>query len=582
MPKKWCGRMLSDVKILYNVPLAMRDGTVLYADVYRPDDDKQYPAIINRTRYKKDDIPPVAGYFHSHLMAGCGYNVVIQDVRGTGHSQGYSDPGVPQDDDGYDTVEGIAKMPWCNGEVGMIGESFHGYSQLCAARSHPPHLKAICPFMTSWTKCPEIYDFGYVAGGMFGWVVGMTAKAMQEAPETYDQASLQEMLKIREAKGDHAALCWLMENMPEAAVETLPELKFYKGLILHTNDMAFVSNAGRVESVEDIMVPTMNVTGWNDFLRDKTIHNYLQFSKHGGSEACRAHSKLMIGPWLHGDRMEGRFEGINYGPEGSGDGARVTLKVIEWFDHWLKGLDTPYVSGAPVRLFVMGKNVWRDEDTWPLERTQYTPLYLHSDGAANTLMGDGMLTGEVPQDERADHYDYDPDHPNLSRTDDPVRIMTQDQRPLQQRKDVLVYTSPAFTKETEITGPLVAKLYVSTSARDTDFVARVSLIRRDGFAYCLGTQLVRGRYRNDILHPEPMIPGEVYALTIEAGNTSVVIQPGEAIRLDISSSLYDDACPNRNTYGIVGFEKETVIAHQTILHDAAHPSALILPIIPVK
>lgn len=578
MPKKVDGHELMDVKIMYNVPVTTRDGVTLYADVYRPDDDLPYPAIVNRTPYLKDGVSPLAGYFRANLMAGCGYNVVIQDVRGTGHSEGICDPAGHQDEDGYDTIEAIAKMPWCDGNVAMMGESYHGFSQLACARANPPHLKAICPFMTSWTKFPAIYDYGVFSPVLFGWISGRAMEREKYYPGQYSPEAIAQMQELGARMDEQVA--WLpMKDMPAANVEGVPELQFHRDLLANIDNKAYMTAIGRVEGFEQTTVPTLNVTGWNDFLRDKTIYNFTQFQQRGGSEACRKESRLIVGPWIHGDRLDGWIEGVYYGPEGSGEGFGMTWKLVEWFDRWCKGKETAFTSGAPVKLFVMGKNVWRDEQEWPLARTQYTSYYLHSGGHANTCLGDGMLTETPCGAEPADHYDYDPMHPNPSSTGEPQKMMMQDQRLLQNRPDVLVYTTPAFTEETEITGPICAELYASTSALDTDFCARVGVVRRDGSVYNLGARLVRGRYRNGEV-AEAMIPGEVYKFRIEAANTCIVLQPGEAIRLDITSSLFPDADRNLNTFGRVGYESEGIIAHQSVFHDREHPSALILPIIP--
>ena len=578
MPKKLFGRELKDVRIMYNVPVKMRDGVTLYADVYRPDDDERYPAVINRTPYLKDLFYPVASYMKAPLMAAAGYNVVIQDVRGTGFSEGVCDPAGHQDEDGYDTVEVIAAMPWCDGRVGMMGESYHGFSQLACARSNPPHLKAICPYMTSWTKFPAIYDFGVFSPVLYGWITGRALEREKYYPGQYSPEALEEMRHYASRGAEQAA--WLpMKDMPAANVAGVPELQFQRDLLENIDNMAYLASIGRVEGFEQTVVPTLNVTGWNDFLRDKTIYNYIQFRDRGGSEACRTGSKLIVGPWAHDSLMAGGYEGEQYGPEATGDGFGITERMIEWFDHWLKGEETPFTSGAPIKLFVMGRNTWRDEWEWPLARTRFTPYYLHSAGDANTCLGGGVLSAEAPGEEPADHYDYDPMDPCPATTDEPLRMLTQDQKPIQMRGDVLVFTAPAVTRETEITGPVYAELYAATSARDTDFVARVSVVRRDGRVRKLGAKLVRGRYR-DGEQARPMEPGAVYKFRIEAANVCMVLMPGEAIRLDVTSSLFPEADRNMNTFGRVGYETEGIVAHQTLYHDAAHPSALILPIIP--
>ena len=578
MPKKYYGRDLMDVKILYNVPFTMRDGITLYADVYRPNNDIPYPAIVNRTPYLKDGDSPLVGYFHSHLLAACGYNVVIQDVRGTGYSEGICDPAGHQDEDGYDTIEAVAAMPWCDGHVGMIGESYHGFSQLACARANPPHLGAICPFMTSWTKFPAIYDYGIFSPVLFGWIIGRALDRERYYPEQYTKEAVEKM-KYYASRADEQ-VAWLpMNEMPAGNIEGVPELKFHRDLLENIDNEEYLQHIGRVEGFEETRVPTLNVTGWNDFLRDKTIYNYIHFRERGGSEACRKGSKLIVGPWIHSDRLEGVIEGVDYGPYGSGDGFGMTDKLVQWFDHWLKEEKTDFTSGAPVKLFVMGKNVWRDEYEWPLMRTKFTPFYLHSNGDANTFLGNGVLTFDFPGCENADHYMYDPEDPCPSSTGEPFHNMLQDQRPLQERSDVLVYTAPAVTEETELTGPIYVDLYVSTSTLDTDFVARVSIVHKDGRVQRLGAKLVRGRYRNG-KNAEAMIPGQIYKFHIEAANTCIVLEPGEAVRLDVTSSLFPDADRNLNTFGRVGFEARGIVAHQTVYHDKDHPSAVILPIIP--
>lgn len=577
MPKKVGRRHLRDIKVLYNIPIAMRDGTVLYADLYRPNDELPYPAIVNRTPYLKDGMSPLDGYLHAHMLAGMGYNVVIQDVRGTGHSEGICDPAGHQDTDGYDTIEAIAAMPWCDGNVGMVGESYHGFSQLAAARANPPHLRAICPFQTSWTKFPAIYDFGVFSPVLYGWIYGRVSDREKYFPGQYPAEALEAMRQYDGRFAEQSAFL-PMKDMPAANIEDIPELRFHRELLENIDNPSYLAEIGRTEGFEQTMVPTLNLTGWFDFLRDKTIYNYTQFRMRGGNELCRNGSKLIVGPWLHGDKLNRVIEGIDFGPEATEENAGVNQRISDWFDYWMKGQSSETMPGAPVRLFIMGPNTWRDEWEWPLARTVYTPYYLHSNGNANTLAGDGALSLAMPAHERADRYDYDPMNPCPSNTGE-AGWMTQDQRPNERRADVLVYTTPPFEQDTEITGPLYAQVYASSSAVDTDFVAKVSLVLADGTARPLGMKLVRGRYRNG-QKAEALTPGEIYKFSIEAANTALVIQPGQAIRLDITSSLFPDADANMNTGGRVGYEDHGVVAHQQVYHDADHPSCLILPVIP--
>ena len=578
MPKKLNGRMVKDVKILFNTPVTLRDGTVLYADVYRPDDDQPYPAIVNRTPYLKDGFGQIIGYMHAMELAGAGYNVVIQDVRGTGHSEGICDPAGHQDEDGFDTIEAVATMPWCNGQVGMFGESYHGFSQLACARTNPPHLKAICPFQTSWTKFPAIYDFGVFSPVLYGWIYGRCADREMYFPGQYTQEARAKMAYYG-AHGEEQTAWLPLKDMPAVAIEGVPELAFHRDLLEHIDDPAYLASIGRVEGFEQTQVPTLSLTGWHDFLRDKTIYNYTQFIKRGGSEACRKGSRLIIGPWVHGHNLDRVIEGIDFGPEASGDAVDIVGKLIQWFDCWLKGQATPLAEEKPIALFIMGKNKWRNESEWPLARTQYVPWYFHSEGHANTLAGDGSLSTCIPEAEPCDRFDYDPMNPCPSSTGDATRWITQDQRPNEVREDVLVYTTPVFSEATEITGPIMVELYAASSAVDTDFVAKVSLILTDGTARPLGMKLVRARYRNGH-QAELLTPGEIVCYRIEAANTALLIAKGQAIRVDITSSLFPDADRNMNTGGRVGYESEGVIARQTIYHDREHPSCVILPLIP--
>lgn len=578
MPKPYHGRMMRDVKILYNVPCTLRDGTVLYADVYRPDDDKPYPAIVNRTPYLKDNPGPIAGYMHAPEFAAAGYNVVIQDVRGTGHSEGICDPAGHQDEDGYDTIEVIAAMPWCDGQVGMIGESYHGFSQLACARANPPHLKAICPFQTSWTKFPAIYAFGVFSPVLYGWIYGRCFDREHYFPGQYPKEALEKMAYYG-ARGDEQAAWLPLKDMPAASIEGVPELQFHRDLLEHIDDPEYLASIGRVEGFEQVTVPTLCLTGWNDFLRDKTLYNFMEFKKRGGSAACRKGARLIVGPWVHGDRLERVIEGIDFGPDASGDSIDMVGKLIQWFDFWIKGQTGPYMGGKPVLLFVMGENKWREESEWPLSRALYTPWYFHSGGHAKTLSGDGTLSLAAPQDEPRDSYDYDPMSPCPSSTGDHARWMTQDQRPNEMRSDVLVYTTPAFSEDTELTGPIQVKLYASSSAVDTDFVAKVSLVLDDGAARPLGMKLVRARYRNGD-QAELLKPGEIVCYTIEAANTALLVRKGQAIRVDVTSSLFADADRNMNTGGRVGYETEGIVAHQTVFHTREYPSCVILPVIP--
>lgn len=567
-----------NIKVMFNVSIPMRDGAQLYADIYRPDDEKPYPAIVNRTPYLKDSLGAVSGYIHATRLAAQGYNVVIQDVRGTGYSDGVCDPAGHQEEDGYDTIEWVGVQSWCDGQVGMVGESYHGFTQLAAAKTRPPHLKAICPFQTSWTKFPAIYSFGVFSNVLYGWIYGRATERDKYIENTLSKDS-KEKMDYCSKHGDEQLRYLPIIDMPAANIPGVPGLEFQNELLENIDNKEYLTKVGRVEGFEDVQVPCLILTGWNDFLRDMTIYNYVEFKKRGGSETCKKGTRLIVGPWLHGDQLTRFVDGYDFGSEASCDDAKITEKLISWFDYWLKGKENKFMSSAPIKLFVLGRNQWRDEYEWPLARTKYVKYYLHSKGHANSLDGNGTLSLEKPQAERTDQYLYDPSNPVPSSTGEVGHFMIQDQRQNEKRDDVLVFTTPAFIEETEITGPLYVELYAESSAIDTDFVCKLSEVYPDGRALNIGMKLVRARYRNGE-KAEFLIPGNVYRYEIQVGNISMVLAPGHKIRLDVTSSLFPDADVNLNTGGKVGFETEYKVALQKIYHDKEHPSALILPVIP--
>ena len=279
--------------------------------------------------------------------------------------------------------------------------------------------------------------------------------------------------------------------------------------------------------------------------------------------------------------MRYRFPDANFGPEAS-----VPLRglQLEWFDQWLKGKDTPVLSRAPVRVFVMGANRWRDEQEWPPAGARMVTFYFTGNGHANTLKGDGALAVTPPHSSAPDRYLYDPLKPVPTRGGAACcnpRIFPWgplDQRPVESRRDVLVYTSGALRRDMEVTGPVQVVLYASTTARDTDFTAKLVDVFPDGSARILTDGILRLRYRDSLEKPAPARPGEVYKLKLDAGVTSNLFRKGHRIRMEISSSNFPRFDRNPNTGGTVSAEKQVRKAEQVIYHDAARPSCVMLPV----
>ena len=339
-------------------------------------------------------------------------------------------------------------------------------------------------------------------------------------------------------------------------------------------------------SIEDhfaqIQVPALHVAAWYDLFQDGSFRNYMGIKAHGGSDAARNGQRLLV--IVGGHSGNGPVIGeVDFGKNSVIDDNALTLR---WYDYLLKGIDNGMGSEKPVKLFVMGKNTWREEDGWPLARAKNTRYYLHSQGKANTLSGDGVLAESAPAVEPADKYTYDPADPVPTRggplccdgIHEPPGAF--DQRPVENREDVLVYTTPAFKQDTEVTGPITLEIYVSSSAVDTDFTGKVVDVGPQGFARNLTEGILRARYRSSMEKAELMNPGEVYKLTLNLWSTSNVFLAGHKLRLEVSSSNFPRFDRNLNTGEDQGHSTRMVKATNAVYHDAKHPSALILPVVP--
>ncbi len=344
---------------------------------------------------------------------------------------------------------------------------------------------------------------------------------------------------------------------------------------------------------QNVTVPSLNIGGWYDIFLQDTITNFKLMREEGSTPAARQ-SKLLIGPWTHGGVANPVGE-LNFGLASTA--ALIDLKIdlvslqVRWFDHWLKGIDTGMLNEAPIKLFVMGANIWRDENEWPLARAVETRYYLHSAGHANSLSGDGSLSTSAPEasEAPADQYIYDPANPVPTRGG--ALLMTPeyrpgpyDQRPIEERPDVLVYSTEVLSSAVEVTGPIKVHLWATSSAPDTDFVARLVDVHPDGYAQNLTDGIVRARYRAFAQGAGPSLiePGRAYEYEIDLWATSNLFKAGHRIRLDITSSSFPRWDRNPNTGHDLGVDAELVPARQTILHDSEHPSYVVLPIVPAS
>ena len=557
-----------DAKVETNVSMKTRDGITLRADIYRPDAPGKFPVILQRTPYDKRNDVATGLRFAAH-----GYVFVDQDVRGRNGSEGDWYPFKYESQDGYDAVEWAAGLPYSNGKVGLFGGSYVGATQMLAAIASPPHLVGIMPFVTA---TDYFEDWAY-QGGAF----------QQLLAQAWSSALALDGLTRRTA-GTASPTHWDLNHSPvdypllDPGKTTADLAKYYFDWIDHPTYDDYWKQWSVQRNFDKIQVPALVIGGWYDLFQDGSLRTYTGIKNKGGSEAARNQTRLVmiVGGHAGGTQTIGD---IDFGKKSVPD---ITGLAIEWYNYLLKGVDDGISKQPRVKLFVMGKNDWRYEDDWPLVRAKNTSYYLHSNGKANTLSGDGTLSTVSPETEPSDQYVYDPDKPVPTHGGVVLGATAQyppgplDQRAVETRPDVLVYTTPAFKQDTEVTGHVTLELYVSSSAVDTDFVGKLIDVSPSGQAENLTDGILRARYRVSEEKPELMNPGEVYKLTIDLWSTANVFLAGHKLRLEIESSNFPRFDRNLNN----GLSPETsttpVTATNVIYHDKDHPSAIILPVVP--
>jgi putative CocE/NonD family hydrolase len=560
------------VTLQTNVPVKMRDGVTLYADVYRPKDDGKYPVLLQRTPYNKD------GDREFGLRAAArGYVVIIQDVRGRYTSEGEWYTFKHEPNDGYDTVEWAGTLPYSDGKVGMFGGSYVGATQMLAAIAHPPHLAGICPIVTA----SNYHSNWTYQGGAFAqwfnqsWTSGLAQDTIARNTRGRSNA-LKGMAEL--PLGSFPLFNPPADGRPPEATSTLAQ--YYLDWIAHPNEDGYWKQWSIEGHFSDITVPALHIVAWYDLFQDGSFRNYIGIKAHGANEAARNGQRLIT--IVGGHAGNGPIIGdVDFGPDSKFDEDGATL---DWYDYLFKGVRNQF-AGKPVKLFVMGANQWRDEDDWPLARARNTKYFLHSDGKANSLRGSGTLSTTAPAAETPDQYVFDPANPvptiggPLCCDGSHLKPGPRDQRPVEARDDVLVYSTPPLAADMEVTGPVTLELYVKSSAVDTDFTAKLLDVRPDGFAQNMTEGILRARYRDSQEKPSLITPGQVYKLTVDVWSTSNVFKKGHALRLEVSSSNFPRFDRNLNTGEDNGTGTRFVTATNSVLHDAQHPSALVLPVI---
>ncbi len=551
------------VKIEQNVPVPMRDGVILRADVHRPDRGGPYPVLVQRTPYGK------GGNFDRYVKAG--YIVVSQDVRGRYESEGKYESfyrfKTHDAEDGYETVEWAAKLPNSTGKVGTFGTSASAFLQWRLAPLHPPSLVAMSacsiPAQIWYGENPCTIRPGFRLEYFAMMAVDMRRR--ENLPGVHSEWVHQILWKIEEQKWLNW-LPWL--ELPEDFFGY--ETDSFKAWLKNPHEDPWKLH----EDCKNISVPNLDIVGWYDHSNGDMLL-FRTMVKEAGTEAARRGSRLIIGPWSHG-RYDRRYGTIDFGPDAVPDKEAVQIR---WFDYWLKSKQNGVDKDAPVRIFVMGDNKWRDEQHWPLGRTQDKILFITSEGNANTPNGDGKLIDEKPESADADKYVYDPNNP-VPTPYGAQRPRPADQRPLANRQDILVYQTKPLTERIEVTGNPIVELYAASSAPDTDWFVRLIDVAPDGLARDVSSGIVRARYRDGFDKPKMIKPGEVIKYTIRMSPTSNAFLLGHRIRLDITSSDFPNYDRNHNTPFDQNADARLAIAMQTIYHGVNHATRIILPWVP--
>lgn len=577
---------VSGVRVDFDAPAQMRDGVTLRANIYRPDDGGAgaYPVLLTRLPYGKD-LPIGSSVLDPVQTARRGYIVVVQDVRGVFASEGEWYPFIHEAADGVDTVAWASGIPGSNGLVGMYGGSYFGYTQWAAASAGAPALRAMAPMIT-WADREEsvVRDGVLEWGAQASWLLQQGLAQMFRRYSSDVQALGKAVYSVTQA----------YDSLASGGYGHLPLDKYPALLALDLNtpvaDAIRARDTGSYDGLphgpqnyDRITIPMLHVGGWYDLFLKGTLKNYTEMRKRGAPG-----QSLVIGPWSHG-RVDPLIGDVYFGVASSGALMDYQIDLmslhLQFFDRWLKGQQpAPFDRQPPVKYFLMGTNVWKAAETWPPIGFVEQRWYLHSGGRANTASGDGALSTVAPQSEPADGYLYDPATPTptiggATLLHSFFRAGPIDQAPIERRADTLVYTSSPLEQPLEVTGSVTVTLNVASDAPDTDFVARLVDVHPDGRAIPLTDGITRMRYRNGIEAPaSPMTPGAVYTITIDLWATANVFLPGHRIRLDITSSSFPRWERNLNTGLSNATTSEAQPAHQTVLHNAAHPSCVSLSV----
>ncbi len=534
------------------IQIPMPDGINLEADFFRSSEEKASPVILIRTPYGKQQHSADGEFFAKH-----GYNVIIQDTRGKWKSEGDFFPFINEQKDGMATLDWITKQDWCNGQIGMWGSSYLSFSALILGSSQHPALVSIFA-ISGWLGGSKMIS----PGGAFHLQLSlpwMLYEATQKtaAPISYDIDELFSYLPMNEVF-QHLELDGELWNLDK------------------------IKNFAPKEILDParIKIPVFHITGWYDFVHDASLDNYMSMYTQGNTM-----NKLMVGPWFH-DQFQSTYSEVgdeDFGSQSVLGSKKANELALRWFDFTIKKIDNGIDEEPPVDLFVMGDNQWQEFQEFPPKETSAVNWYLSSNSGANSRAGDGMLSLQAKSKKKTDSYIYDPNNPVPTYGGANFHfflhtIGVKDQRDIENREDVLVYTSEILENDLDIIGGISATIYASTEGRDTDFTAKLVEVYPDGYARNIVEGITRASFRNGTDKRELLVPGKVYPISVDMGNTAINIKKGHQIRLEISSSNFPKYDRNPNTGEDPFTTTELRSVNQKIFMGDKYPSHLSLPI----
>lgn len=576
------------ISIERDLLVPMGDGVKLATDVYRPAAPGRYPTLVHRTPYGKDDAWVVGGLMLNPLDAVArGYAVVVQDSRGRFKSEGEWTAFFMEGQDGYDTVEWAAAQPWSTGRVGVYGSSYNGVTTLQLAIAAPPHLNACVAYMTGanyhegWVYSGGAFELGFnlwwALHQAWGAVnrLGLDAAGVADAVARLTRATVDPWSAFR-----HLPL----RDLPTFDGGLAP---YWREWIAHPRYDDYWKRVDVIAQADKIRVPILHISAWYDgFLRGHLDLN--EALKSHPDEHVRHTHRFVVGPWDHMAYLGVRKSASGdreFGPIAVGGPTLAAPLSLDWFDRWVAQTQASPATAPGVRYFLLGENEWRDAEAWPPPHTA-VPWYLHSGGRANSRFGDGVLSPDLPGSEPRDSYVYDPADPVptvggrvMAMNVCPIGV--QDQARVEERDDVLVYTSARLVAPLTITGPVSVTLSVASSAPDTDFTAKLVDVEPGGYCAPVAEGILRVRYRNGRAREALLMPGEVVMLTIDLLAVAYRFGTGHRVRLEIASSNFPkyDRNPNNGGQPLETGADEMRPAVQQVLHDAGHPSHVTLPVV---